>query len=1261
MGVVWEALDRERGSHVAMKTIRDPAPGTLLRFKNEFRALHDLRHPNLVTLGELHEEDGQWFFTMELVDGVDLLSWVRGDDRPFDGRTPATQSFGLTPTEHVSRSSGVRSSERGARESDPNADPTSLPTIASSPSDPGVVRVASVPSGARISVEQPGAQRWEEKRLREALLQLARGLEALHRAKRVHRDVKPSNVMVGRDGRVVLLDFGLVEEIRASGCNEVEICGTAEYMAPEQAAGDPIGPEADWYAVGVLLYEILAGRFPFSGPAAAILVQKQMATPEPPSRYAANLPTDLEALCLSLLAIDPRERPTGAEIVVRLGRPSDVANVLADRETSFVGRARELEALEQAFHDGEVGRAVAIVVEGESGLGKSALVRCFVDRMRERDAALVLEGRCYERETVTYKAFDGVVDALARHLSRSGPSREPRDLEIPADAAILCEVFPVLGVVPELAAAKAAKNAIVDPAERRNRLFGAMRALFVHLASSRRVVLAIDDLQWADGDSVALLREIVREPNGAPLSIVATARPVTGAPPWDSLVGDLRTLRLGRLDAEDARTLAVAILGSARSEEVEYVVREASGHPLFLDALARETQSGMRSSSSGRGLRLDDALWARVEELDPETRALVEIVALTGAPIPQELARRAAAISAESFADRARLAWSHRLVRTGGPRLTDPIEPYHDRVRESVVAHLDVERKRALHQAILAVVRDSEVEPQLVAVHAFGAGDLELARRETLRAADRAFDALAFDRAAELYRRALSFDRAPELGVAKDEREVRIRLGDTLALAGRGRDAAAAYAEARTCPGVSRALGFELDRRIAEQLLFSGHLAEGKAALADVLARLGLRLAKTPLRAILMALLRRLWLRVVGYRYVIRERADIDAEKLVALDVLWTAVRGLMFIDFPRGIDFQTRYIVRVLRAGDRRHLANGFAAEASSSSTTGAAGLARSVGLFASMDEVSASIDDPAVHAHNHSHKGFAHFMAGDFREGRRAGELGAAMYAEHCLGVNWYLVAMRRYLIFSYYYLGDFLELQRKLKAWRTDAHRRGDLFAMANYSLGLANASWLIDDDVDGATEDVIRTFERWSISTKGEDFTMQHYQALFARTQIDLYAGAPKDAWNRIEGGWSTVKRSLFLRIRSIGIEGTHLRARAAIAYAATLETSERAAPLAIARRVAKSLEKDGLPWALGFAAAITAAIAELEGRREAALHALGQAEAHFASASMALYVAAARHRRGSLTDDAELVTTSERTMRTQGIARPDKLVRMMLPM
>src|SRR6266545_4147133 len=77
MGVVYEALDREKQASVALKTLRAPSPDAILRLKREFRALQDIQHRNLVSLGELIEADGTWFFTMELVQGTTFLEYLR--------------------------------------------------------------------------------------------------------------------------------------------------------------------------------------------------------------------------------------------------------------------------------------------------------------------------------------------------------------------------------------------------------------------------------------------------------------------------------------------------------------------------------------------------------------------------------------------------------------------------------------------------------------------------------------------------------------------------------------------------------------------------------------------------------------------------------------------------------------------------------------------------------------------------------------------------------------------------------------------------------------------------------------------------------------------------------------------------------------------------------------------------------------------------------------------------------------------------------
>jgi eukaryotic-like serine/threonine-protein kinase len=276
MGVVYEAYDALAREVVALKTLIRTEATELYQLKNEFRSLADIAHPNLVNLFELFVEADVCFFTMELVDGEDFVSYATGRG-----------NFG-----HVESS---------------NSEET-LPLTW-----PLAERSGSVPHSSEIIRARPSLPMVEcpvnAVRVWPALRQLVEGLCALHEGGKVHRDIKPSNILVTRAGRVVILDFGLATELNPTETRSTHgLIGTPAYMAPEQATGGALSPASDWYGVGITLYQVLSGQLPFLGSYLDIILQQQNSDPIAPCQLANNVPTELEELCLALLRREPQAR-----------------------------------------------------------------------------------------------------------------------------------------------------------------------------------------------------------------------------------------------------------------------------------------------------------------------------------------------------------------------------------------------------------------------------------------------------------------------------------------------------------------------------------------------------------------------------------------------------------------------------------------------------------------------------------------------------------------------------------------------------------------------------------------------------------------------------------------------------------------------------------------------------------------------------------------------------------------------------------------
>ena len=239
---------------------------------------------------------------------------------------------------------------------------------------------------------------------------------------------------------------------------------------------------------------------------------------------------------------------------------------------------------------------------------------------------------------------------------------------------------------------------------------------------------------------------------------------------------------------------------------------------------------------------------------------------------------------------------SARLIRCFGQAHNEEVEIYHDRIRETVVAHLSSESVRWNHERLaLGSWQSGPVDPEILATHYRGAVQTERAFEYYSLAADQAAAALAFEHAARLYRVALELNS----GHAAQAGALWRKLGDVLANAGRGSEAAQAYGKAAETATPTETL--ELKRLESTQLLLSGHVEDGLALLHTLLGPLGLSMPRTARQAWISLLRHRFLLKLHGLRFRKRDESQVPAMALARIDLCWSAVAGLSMSEPIRG------------------------------------------------------------------------------------------------------------------------------------------------------------------------------------------------------------------------------------------------------------------------------------------------------------------------------------------------------------------------
>ncbi len=1203
MGVVWEALDLEHKARIALKTFPQNKPGLLMYVKQEFRSLTEIRHPNLVAFYELISSGDQCFFTMEYVDGVDIATYVRSGSAPPAGVTEATETATMPAEFHA----GEARHRHAA----------------------GLTR----------------ADQWE--RLSGVLPQLLLGIAALHRAGKLHRDIKPGNVLVTRAGRVLLLDFGLAVDTRLPGRGETRVQGTTGYIAPELFHGAMPAPASDLFAVGVLLCQIITGRRPGQGRDTAGATGSFWSSEELlNSARGPAAKAELIEICKRLLDPSPGARP-GAEAILRsLGVRVDEPRITDT--PALVGREEHLRTLHAALDGGEGEQPSIVFVSGESGVGKSELCRHFLDEVTQRPGTVILAGRCFEQESVPYKALDSMIDSLCHYLSAL-PAAEAAAL-MPRDVAALARVFPLLRTLGVVAEAPARGLETLSGRDLRRRAGGALRELLARLADRKKLVVYIDDLQWGDEDSAAVLLDVLLHPEAPPLLLLASHRSEYERSNaclqrlLDGLGPRAQRLAVGPLALADAEALAGQILGpEAPPALAASLARESGGNTYLLIELANGSRYAYGEDRPA-GASLDALLDRRTSRLPSASRRLLELVAVSDRPLPLATAFRAA--QTERDPDTLSLLRAGRLVRTATLNDAEQIQVYHDRIRETILVNLAPDVLQG-HHASLARALESlpGVDPETLAVHLDGAGEGEKAGSYFQLAADRAAGALAFGHAASLYERAL---RLKQLRGA--ERSVlQRRRADALANAGRGVEAARIYVQAAKEAAPEEA--HLLERQAAYQFSISGHVQEGLDAFRTVLQHSNLHLPRNGRAAAWTFAWTRTQLVLRGVQFRERAEADLSVAERARIDSAWAAGTGLGMVDPLSAACFTAKSLLLALQAGEPYRVARSLAWEGATSSYFGEAGRRRAERLFDACEGLTRRFPNPHARGLLSMARGICAYSAGRWRQARTFLTEAEAVLAGDCTGVAWELATTRAFLQFLCLHLGEYTEIEARCPAVLRDAAERGDLYTEVLVGATCQASVHCARDQPERGRALIGGLLQRWSRASLDQP----QFGAMLTDWYIGLYMGEAAHVHEDIERRWPEVEAAGLLRGEYNRIMSLWLRANAAIA--AAQGASDPARLVQAAQSATAKLRRETLPFARPLASAMASAAAFQQGDRGGGLARLEAAVSEAEASDMLVILHSARYLLGSFRGGEQgraMAAAAHRWMRDHGIENPARL-------
>ncbi|HEX2619812.1 MAG TPA: AAA family ATPase, partial [Phototrophicaceae bacterium] len=583
-------------------------------------------------------------------------------------------------------------------------------------------------------------------------IQMLQALVYLHRRNIIHRDLKPANVLVNASGMVKVLDFGLALSREYIKQDPEAVGGTLAYIAPELLQGSSVSVQSDLYAVGLILYEMLNESYPFRRDA-SLIVDILKAVPD-----VSMMDPALGAVVARLLDKVPANRYASAEeVIIALSTATGFPvpeETLAIRESfieaaRFVGREPEIARLKELVRETLAGKRATWLLGGESGSGKSRLlsemrIEAMVDKI------LVLSGQAVSEGASPYHIWRNVIRRLALLV-------ELTDFEAGVLRRIVPDIERLLDrPIPEVPP--------LTPDAERDRIFAIAEKLFQNYGQPLLVIL--EDLHWANDESLDLLKHLYRTVSEAPLLIVGSYRD-DEVPDLPQQVSHDGLMSLKLLDKENITRLSESMLGQYGTEPhiIDYLKDTTEGNVFFLVEVVRvlAEQAGKLSDIAKMPLPekmvasgMMQILQHRLERVPEEGRQLLQIAAVIGRDLDETLLKH---INSEvDYEQWLTICNNIAVLNVENNRWRFA----HDKLRETLVESLPKDTRRTLHhQAAVAIEEVYPDAPDWVAALAYQweqADDAAKASVYLENAARIALEGAAYNQAHDFIKRSEAFD-----------------------------------------------------------------------------------------------------------------------------------------------------------------------------------------------------------------------------------------------------------------------------------------------------------------------------------------------------------------------------------------------------------------------------------------------------------------------------------------------------------------------